>query len=127
MRRTAGRLGPTPDGATRTGATRTGATRGEECPLSPFPSMGRPHRPNIAGGVYHVMSRGIHKDPIYLDDHDRSKFLGILESVVMRFGWECLAYCLMDNHYHLIVRTPQPDLSRGMGLVNGRYATHFNR
>src|SRR4051812_33838995 len=72
------------------------------------------------------MSRGIEKRAIYRDDQDRAKFLNTLGRAVRRYGWECLAYCLMGNHYHFVVRTPQPNLSLGMGLVNGAYATAFN-
>ena len=88
--------------------------------------MARPHRPNIAGASYHVMARGIRREAIYLDDEDRGKFLRVLGDVARRYGWECLAYCLMDNHYHAVVRTPQPNLSLGMRFVNGAYATAFN-
>ena len=88
--------------------------------------MARPLRPNIAGAVYHVMARGIEKKPIYLDDADCAQFLEELSGVVQRYGWECLAYCLMGNHYHLVIRTPRPNLSRGMALVNGSYASSFN-
>jgi len=72
------------------------------------------------------MSRGIEKKAIYLDDQDRAEFLKTLGGAIRRYGWECLAYCLMGNHYHVVVRTPQPNLSLGMGLVNGAYATTFN-
>ena len=88
--------------------------------------MARSLRPNIAGGVYHVMSRGIEKKAIYLDDQDRRKFLDGLRGVVRRYGWESLAYCLMGNHYHVVVRTPQPNLSAGMRLLNTAYARSFN-
>jgi REP element-mobilizing transposase RayT len=88
--------------------------------------MARPLRPNIADAVYHVMARGNERNAIYLDDVDRTRFLETLAGVARRYGWECLAYCLMGNHYHLVVRTPRPNLSRGMCLVNGGYASKFN-
>jgi REP element-mobilizing transposase RayT len=88
--------------------------------------MARPNRPNIAGGVYHVMARGIERNAIYRDDQDREQFLKALRGVVERYDWECLAYCLMGNHYHVVVRTPRPNLSRGMCLANGAYASSFN-
>ena len=88
--------------------------------------MARPLRPNIAGAVYHVMARGNEKNAIYLNDNDRAQFLTGLGGVVRRYGWECLAYCLMGNHYHLVIHTPRPNLSRGMCVVNGAYAGSFN-
>ena len=72
------------------------------------------------------MARGIERKAIYLDDEDREQFLKVLANVARRYSWECLAYCLMSNHYHLVVRTPLPNLSRGMCLVNGGYATWVN-
>lgn len=88
--------------------------------------MARQLRPNIAGGIYHLMSRGNERRAIFRDDRDRERFLDLLQRVAGRYRWQCLAYCLMGNHYHLIVRTPLPNLSRGMRLLNGRYATGFN-
>jgi putative transposase len=88
--------------------------------------MARPHRPNVAGGVYHVMARGIERKAIFHDDHDREQFLSALHRVADRYQWECLAYCLMGNHFHVVVRTPLPNLSRGMCLANGMYASSFN-
>src|SRR4051812_17103654 len=88
--------------------------------------MARSSRPNIAGGVYHVMARGNERKPIYFDDDDRRRFLELLQKVVRRYRWECLAYCLMGNHYHLVVRTPLPNISRGMRLLNGDYASRLN-
>lgn len=64
---------------------------------------------------------------IFLDDVDRSHFLDVLTSTIERFGWICHAYCLMENHYHLLVETPQPNLSRGMKHLNGVYTQWFNR
>ena len=72
------------------------------------------------------MARGNERKDIYLDDEDRERFLGLLRSTVRRCRWECLAYCLMRNHYHLVVRTPLPNLSRGMRLINGGYASSVN-
>ena len=88
--------------------------------------MARQLRPNIAGGTYHLMSRGNERQAIYRDDLDRKCFLDLLQKVSGRYRWQCLAYCLMGSHYHLIVRTPLPNLSRGMRLLNGGYATRFN-
>lgn len=89
--------------------------------------MARPLRIEYEGAVYHVTSRGNAKSDIYLDDADRELFLGVLEYVVDRFGWKCHAYCLMTNHYHLMIETPQPNLSRGMSQLNGMFTQRFNR
>jgi putative transposase len=88
--------------------------------------MARPLRPNIADAVYHVMARGNERKPIYRDDEDRARFLRTFGGVAQRYGWESLAYCLMENHYHLLIHTPRPNLSRGMGVINGAYASSFN-
>jgi putative transposase len=88
--------------------------------------MPRPARELVAGGYYHVVSRGVEQRLVFLDDADRRRFVGLLGDVVVRREWACLAYCLMGNHYHLIIRTPQPDLPRGMHQLNGLYARAFN-
>jgi len=64
--------------------------------------------------------------PIFLADSDRRQFLRVLARVVRRYAWLCSAYCLMDNHYHLLVRTPEPNVASGMRLLNGLYARRFN-
>jgi putative transposase len=64
--------------------------------------------------------------PIFLDDDDRAIFLALLGLVVVRFGWVVEGYCLMGNHYHLVVRTPEANISEGMQMLNGRYAMLFN-
>jgi len=89
--------------------------------------MARPLRIEFEGAVYHVTARGNARSDIYLSDEDREMFLTVLAYVVERFGWVCHAYCLMDNHYHLMIETPQANLSRGMGLLNGMYTQRFNR
>ena len=89
--------------------------------------MARPLRIEYEGAVYHVTSRGNASAEIFLDDVDRMRFLEVLASVVERFGWICHAYCLMGNHYHLLVETPKPNLSRGMQHLNGVYTQLFNR
>lgn len=76
--------------------------------------MARPLRIEFAGAVYHVISRGDRQEPIYEDDKDREAFLQALAEVVERFNWRCYAYCLMMNHYHLVVETPDGNLSKGM-------------
>ncbi len=89
--------------------------------------MARPLRIEYEGAVYHVTSRGNARSDIYLDDADYEMFLDILNYVVERFGWQCHAYCLMTNHYHLMIETPQPNLSRGMSQLNGMFTQRFNR
>jgi putative transposase len=89
--------------------------------------MARPLRLEYEGAVHHVTSRGNAGTEIYLDDTDRLRFLEVLGTVVERFGWICHAYCLMTNHYHLLIETPQPNLSRGMQHLNGVYTQWFNR
>lgn len=89
--------------------------------------MARPLRIEFEGAVYHITSRGNARDDIYLADTDREMFLDALAHVVDRFGWICHAYCLMSNHYHLMIETPQANLSRGMRQLNGIYTQRFNR
>ncbi len=89
--------------------------------------MARPLRIEFPGAVYHITSRGNAKQFIFMDDVDRGKFLKVLFSVVERFNWLCHTYCLMDNHYHLIIETPEGNISRGMRQLNGVYTQVFNR
>src|SRR5215204_2219174 len=88
--------------------------------------MGRELRPLVAGGYYHVGTRGNNKAPIVLDDTDRQTFIHILNRVASRYGWKLHARCLMGNHYHLVVETPLTNLSDGMRDLNGQYARAFN-
>ncbi|MBN2491486.1 MAG: transposase [Planctomycetes bacterium] len=88
--------------------------------------MARPLRIEFPGALYHVTSRGNEKRPIVIDDDDRRLFLGILSRAIERSAWLCHAYCLMNNHYHLLVETPQPTLSAGMHYLNGVYGQKFN-
>jgi putative transposase len=83
-------------------------------------------RSALPSGIYHVTSRGTNHCAIYEDDTDRKTFLTLLGSVAARFHWICHAFCLMTNHYHLIVETELPELSRGMRRLNGGYARIFN-
>ena len=89
--------------------------------------MSRPLRIEYEGAVYHVTSRGNDRADIFLSDDDREIFLAVLDHVVERFGWVCHAYCLMTNHFHLMIETPQANLSRGMRQLNGVYTQRFNR
>ena len=88
--------------------------------------MARPLRLEFEGALYHITSCGNARESIFLDNGDRARFLEILGDVVDRFGWICHAYCLMTNHYHLLIETPDADLSRGMHLLNGVYTQWFN-
>jgi len=74
-----------------------------------------------------VFARGNAKQQIFSDEWDHQIFLDVVVETVSRFSWQCFAYCLMPNHYHLVVRTSGPDLSRGMRQINGVYAQRFNR
>lgn len=89
--------------------------------------MSRPLRIEFAGANYHVTSRGNRRKSIFRGDRDRSVFLEVLEKVNQRYRWVCHAYCLMDNHYHLVVETSEGNLSRGMRQLNGVYTMSFNR
>ena len=89
--------------------------------------MTRPLRLQFAGAVYHLTSRGNARQRVFLEDEDRELFLNTLSQVVSRYGWLCHAYCLMANHYHLLVETPKPNLSLGMRQLNGVYTQLFNR
>lgn len=89
--------------------------------------MARPLRIEYQGAVYHLTSRGNARADIFADTTDRQTFLLLLESVVNRFNWICHAYCLMDNHYHLLIETPDGNLSMGMRHLNGVYTQAFNR
>ncbi len=89
--------------------------------------MARPLRIEYPGAVYHITSRGNAKKSIFRDDRDRERFLEILSSVVKRYNWLCYGYCLMDNHYHLLIETPDVNLSKGMRQLNGVYTQSFNR
>jgi REP element-mobilizing transposase RayT len=80
----------------------------------------------MAGGVHHVFARGNGRQLIYLDDVDRLAYLALLARVTAHREWRCLAYCLMDNHVHLLIETPIPNLAAGMQWLHGRFAQRFN-
>ena len=79
--------------------------------------MTRPLRIEYPGAVYHITSRGNEKKPVFKDDSDRENFLNVLQRVNKRYNWLCHAYCLMTNHYHLLIETPDGNLSLGMRCV----------
>jgi REP-associated tyrosine transposase len=75
----------------------------------------------------HIWCRGNRKQPIFVDDFDRERFMVLLGKVSRKLGWRCVSYCLMDNHVHLVIDMPALTVSRGMQLLNGQYAQAFNR
>jgi len=89
--------------------------------------MARPLRIEFAGGLYHVTARGNALKDIYADDDDRIIFLQLLQTACIRYDWYCHAYCLMSNHYHLLIETGTPSLSKGMKYINGSYTQSYNR
>jgi REP element-mobilizing transposase RayT len=89
--------------------------------------MARPLRLEFPGALWHITSRGNEKRPIFTDEADREEMLGILGRTVRRCRWRLHAYVLMGNHYHLLLETPEPNLSDGMHDLNGLYTQRFNR
>jgi putative transposase len=89
--------------------------------------VSRPLRLEFEGAVWHVTSRGNERRPVFRDDRDREAFLSILGRAAGLYRWRLHAYVLMRNHYHLLLETPEPTLSRGMRQLNGLYTQAFNR
>ncbi|HEX7151667.1 MAG TPA: transposase [Thermoanaerobaculia bacterium] len=89
--------------------------------------MARPLRIEFPGALYHITSRGNEQRRIFKSDRDRTQFLLFLGEVARRFGWSVTAYVLMSNHFHLVIQTPEPNLSKGMHWLKGTYAAWFNR
>jgi putative transposase len=89
--------------------------------------MPRRPRQETSEGVLHVFARGNGRQDIFLDDTDRERYLRLLGRTVTYARWRCLAYCLMTNHVHLLVETPEANLGFGMQRLHGRYAQSFNR
>jgi REP element-mobilizing transposase RayT len=89
--------------------------------------MARPLRLQLPGAIYHVTARGNDRRPIFQDDDDCAHFLSVLASVIARYHVRCHAYCLMVNHYHLLLETPDANLSVAMRHLNGVYTQRFNR
>ena len=88
--------------------------------------MARPLRIEYPGAFYHVTSRGNERKDVFRSGKDREKFLSYLESATTRYGARVHVYCLMSNHYHLLLETPRGNLSQIMAHVNGAYTTYFN-
>lgn len=89
--------------------------------------MSRPIRIEFPDALYHVTARGDRREDIFEDDQDRRMFLSTLGQVVAQFNWICHTWCLMDNHYHLLIQTPDGNLSKGMRQLNGVYTQASNR
>ncbi len=89
--------------------------------------MARPLRIEYPGAFYHIINRGNAGESIYIDDSDRHKFLDYLEVSVERFALVIHAYCLMTNHYHLIVETPNANISSAIQWLNVSYVMYYNR
>ena len=89
--------------------------------------MPRPLRIEYAGAIYHVMNRGDRREAIFWDARDRERFLETLGEVCVKTGWEVHAWCLMKNHFHVVIETPEPNLVQGMTWLLGTYTGRFNR
>ncbi len=89
--------------------------------------MARKVRVEYPGAIYHVMNRGDRREDIFHDDEDRQRFLDTLAEACEKTGWQVHTYCLMRNHFHLVVETPRPNLVAGMKWFLGTYTSRFNR
>jgi len=98
----------------------------EESQAGTLEAMTRPLRIELAGGLYHVMSRGNGRRDIVRNDADRQRRLSWLQRTVETYGWRLHAFVLMSNHEHLFVETPEANLSAGMHLLNSSYTSYFN-
>lgn len=88
--------------------------------------MPRPPRIRIPGATYHVMSRGNRRGSVFFDDRDRRRFLRLVSISLARYSAVCYGYCLMGNHYHLVICTKKPNISLVVGYINSRYAEFVN-
>src|SRR5437762_10622557 len=77
--------------------------------------MARKLRVEYPGAIYHLMNRGDRREPLFKDDEDRQRFLGTLGEACVKTGWQVHAYCLMSNHFHLVIEMPQANLRKGVG------------
>ena len=75
--------------------------------------------------TYHITSRGNNRQTLFHDSFNFLFFLGFLSCSVYEYGWLCFSYCLMTNHYHLVIQTPQPNLSEGMHKLHSRYSHYY--
>lgn len=88
--------------------------------------MPRPPRIQVPGGIYHLNTGAVHEGLLFRDDLDRARWLRLLSVVVERFRWECLMYCVLSTHYHLVIRIQDATLARGMQYLNARHAESYN-
>jgi REP element-mobilizing transposase RayT len=79
--------------------------------------VGSPPRNEIAGGIYHVIARGVDRRRIFADSEDYETYMRLLATVTRRQGWHLLCYCLIPNHVHLMIETPETNLANGMQWV----------
>jgi putative transposase len=89
--------------------------------------MARPLRLEFPGALYHITARGNAQQPIFLEDGDRHQFIRVLVREVQQQHWRCDVYCLMGNHDHLVIETPEPKLRRGVRQLHGTYTQWVNR
>src|ERR1035441_9604963 len=89
--------------------------------------MARKLRIQYPGAIYHVMNRGDRREAIFEDDEDRQRLLQTLTEACQKTGWQVHAYCLMRNHFDLVIETPQPNLVAGMKWLLGTYTSRYNR
>src|SRR5437773_1519990 len=89
--------------------------------------MARKLRLQYTGAIYHIMNRGDRREPIFRDDKDRELFLQTAAEACLKADWQVHAWCLMSNHFHLVVETPKPNLVEGMKWFLGTYTSRFNR
>ena len=88
--------------------------------------MATPQRQEEPGAIHHVFGHAIADSLLFLERWDYEEYLRLLETVAARFGWQVMSYCLMSNHVHLLMKTPEPNLGPGMQQLHGRYARRFN-
>ncbi|MBA3061711.1 MAG: chromosomal replication initiator DnaA, partial [Atribacteria sp.] len=87
--------------------------------------MSRPLRISFDNAVYHITARGNRKEKIFYSDDDKRIFLQKMDQTFLKYSFLCYAYCLMDNHYHLFIKTPLGNISQGMHYLNASYANYF--
>ena len=89
--------------------------------------MARKLRMQYSAAIYHLMSRGDRREPIFKDDQDHQRFLETLGEACAKTGWQVHAYCLIGNHFYLVIETPQANLVAGMKWFLGTFTSRFNR